>query len=336
MKVSEIGEFGLIRELTELIEQIKNPDLRPWKKLLISSGDDTAAWKSDAPVILATTDCLIQDIHFNLKISTWEELGWKSIAINLSDIAAMGGIPDYALVSLALPGEIELDSVKNLYRGMMEAANQFEIAIVGGNVSSSNVVAINIMLTGTLRSQNALTRSAALVGDKIAVTGFTGLSAAGLKMLKCDLHFDSEVTNIFRQAHLKPVPRVGEGQTLLRCGVKAGIDISDGLIADLSHICESSNIGAKIILSSLPIHPFLKAGFKDDYLQMSLTGGEDYELLFTAPDNIVQKVRKVLTCPMTVIGEIVDDPMHKVALIGNQGEPVSFQNQGWEHFKSVA
>jgi thiamine-monophosphate kinase len=335
VKISEIGEFGLIRELNEIIEQTKNPEYPSWKKLLIGIGDDTAVWENVAPVQLATTDCIIQDVHFDLNISTWKELGWKAIAVNLSDIASMGGIPSYALISLALPDEIEVDLVKDLYRGMMEVSNQFEVAIVGGNVSSASAVSINVTLMGSLKSKNALTRSAARIGDKVAITGYTGLSAAGLYMLKRKLAFDAETGDVFRKAHLKPVPRVKEGQALLKGAVKAAIDISDGLIADLSRMCESSEVGAKILVDSVPIHPLLQTAFPDDSLQMALTGGEDYELLFSAPVHVIEKVQKTLNCSVTIIGEIVDNPLHKVDLINKEGNLVPLQNRGWEHFKST-
>ncbi len=203
VKVSDIGEFGLLRVLQEIIEKNKNPRDAAWQNLLIGIGDDAAVWENDACFHLATTDCLIQGIHFDLNTSTWDELGWKAIAVNLSDIAAMGGIPSYVLVSLALPGEIEVESVSNLYRGMMEISNQFGVAIAGGNISSANTVMISITVMGTLKNKDMLTRSAAKVGDKIAITGYTGLSAAGLQMLKHKLQFDTEASAIFQEGSSK-------------------------------------------------------------------------------------------------------------------------------------
>jgi thiamine-monophosphate kinase len=333
VKVSDIGEFGLIQVLADIIGKNKNPKDATWQKLLIGIGDDAAVWENEASFQLATTDCIIQDIHFDINTSTWDEIGWKAIAVNLSDIAAMGGVPSYALVSLALPGEIEVGSVSSLYRGMMEISNQFGVAIAGGNVSSANTIMISITVLGILKNKDMLTRSGAKVGDKIAITGYTGLSAAGLQMLKHNLQFDVEASDIFKRAHLKPVPRINEGQTILQCGVKSAIDISDGLIADLSHICDSSNTGARINLDLLPIHPLIRTNFKEDFLQMALTGGEDYELLFTAPDYIIKNVKKALDCPVTTIGEIVDDLTQKVTLVDISGNIVPLSYAGWEHFK---
>src|SRR4030043_1571223 len=184
MKVSELGEFGLIELLTDIVDKTKNPQDISWQRLLIGIGDDAAAWQGDSSVQLATTDSLIQDTHFDLNITTWEELGWKAIAVNLSDIAAMGGIPGYALISLALPGELETDCISSLYQGMAQIANKFGVAIGGGNIASASKTMITVTALGSLESKSALTRSAAVPGDQVAITGYLGLSAAGLRMLK--------------------------------------------------------------------------------------------------------------------------------------------------------
>jgi thiamine-monophosphate kinase len=197
------------------------------------------------------------------------------------------------------------------------------------------MVSIHVALMGYLKSKKALKRSAAKIGDKIAITGCTGLSAAGLYMLKQNLKFNTETSDLFRKAHLKPVPRIKEGKSLLKGGVKAAIDISDGLLADLTHLCESSEVGARIVLDSIPIHPSLQSEFFDDSLKMALTGGEDYELLFSAPEYVIEKVRKMVNCSVTIIGEIVEDPESNVKLINQKGDHISLSNRGWEHFKSI-
>ena len=336
MKVSELGEFGLIELLADIVDKARNTRNASWQQLLIGVGDDAAVWRGDSSVQLATTDSLIQDTHFDLNITSWEELGWKAIAVNLSDIAAMGGIPQYALISLALPGELEADCIANLYRGMVQIASQFEVAIVGGNVASADKVMINITILGYLGNGYALTRSAAVPGEQVAVTGYLGLSAAGLRMLKQSLGFDVEATRILKQAHLQPVPRVEEGQALLRQGVRAAIDISDGLLADLTHVCKASKVGARIKVDLVPIHPAVQANFSSDFQQLALTGGEDYELLFTASSQVVNQVKQAISCPVTVIGEITDETPGHVSLPDTVGESISWQQTGWEHFKSEA
>jgi thiamine-monophosphate kinase len=334
MNVSELGEFGLIELLADIVDKTKNTKDASWQHLLIGIGDDAAAWNTDGAVQLATTDSLVQDTHFDPDIITWEELGWKAIAVNLSDIAAMGGTPKYALVSLALPGELETDNVSSLYQGMAQIAKQFGVAIVGGNIASADKTIINVTVLGSLESAPALTRSAAVPGDQIAVTGYLGLSAAGLRMLKQHLKFDLETTQLLRQAHLTPMPRIDEGQILLHRGVKATIDISDGLIADLSHICQASKVSARIKQNELLIHPALKKNFKSDYLQLALSGGEDYELLFTASNMIMTRLKKAMPCLVTVIGEITQEKPGQVTLTDADGNIIPWQKAGWEHFKS--
>ena len=334
MKVSELGEFGLIELLADIVDRTKNPQDSSWQRLLIGIGDDAAAWQGDSSIQLATTDSLIQDTHFDLNITTWEELGWKAIAVNLSDIAAMGGIPKYALISLALPGELETDCISSLYQGMAQIANQFGVAIIGGNIASASRTMITVTVLGSLESKSALTRSAAVPGDQVAVTGYTGLSAAGLKMLKQKLSFDAETSRLLRRAHLQPTPRINEGQVLLRHGVRAAIDISDGLIADLTHICKASKVSARINKDSVPIHPILQSNFKSDCQQLALSGGDDYELLFTASSQIINQVKQAISCPMTVIGEITKGTPGQVTLIDAAGKSIPWRQGGWEHFKS--
>ncbi len=331
-----MGEFGLIRLLTDIVNESKNQKDDSWQNLLIGIGDDSAAWQVDRSIQLATTDSLIQDIHFDLNTALWEEIGWKSIAINLSDIAAMGGIPKYVLVSLALPGEIETECIACLYRGMTQIANCFGVAIAGGNIVSSGKVMITGTVLGNLKNETALTRSAARPGDLIATTGYTGISAAGLKMLKLKQNFDTETDRLLRKAHLEPIPRVAEGQALLDCGVRSAIDISDGLIADLKHICGSSQVGARINKDLIPIHPALQAHFKDECLQLALTGGEDYELLFTATAEIMEQVKETVSSPVTVIGEIITGTPGLVIVSDATGKSYPYRKSGWEHFKPQA
>ena len=334
MKVSELGEFGLIELLADVVDKTRNPQDASWQRLLIGIGDDTAAWKGTDTVQLATTDSLVQDTHFDLNITTWEELGWKAIAVNLSDVAAMGGIPEYALVSLALPGELETDCISSLYKGMAKISSQFGVAIIGGNIASASKTMISVTILGKLESDSALARSAAVPDDKIAVTGYLGLSAAGLKTLKQKLRFDTETIQLLREAHLTPMPRIDEGQILLHRGVKAAIDISDGLLADLTHICQASKVSAIINENAVPIHPVLKKNFKPDYLQLALSGGEDYELLFTASSQIMSRLKKTMPCPVTVIGEITEGKAGQVTLIDTDGKTITREKAGWEHFKS--
>jgi thiamine-monophosphate kinase len=334
MKVSELGEFGLIDLLAKMAYRAQDNQKASWQQLIIGIGDDAAAWHGDTSIQLATVDSFIQDTHFSLGMASWHELGWKALAANLSDIAAMGGVPKYALVSLAVPGHTEVDDVTALYKGMIELAQRFGVAIIGGDTSSAPMVAINITILGSTRGQHnqILTRSAAKPGDKVAVTGELGAAAAGVKMLNRKLQFSPEATACFKKAFLHPYPRIAEGQLLVEQGVKTAIDISDGLISDLSHICKTSQVGARIEIDRVPIQPEVKVNFGDRALELALSGGEDYELLFTGGAEVIDKVKKVASCPVTVIGEIVADKTGKITLVDRKGKPFNLGKTGWEHF----
>ena len=334
MKVSEIGEFGLIERLAKMAQQVEDKHQAAWQQLIIGIGDDATAYFSNNEIQLATVDSLVQDVHFSFSYMSWQELGWKSLAVNLSDIAAMGGSPRYALVSLGLPGITEIEDVIDLYRGMFEIAGKFGVAVVGGDTVSSPVVFVSVTIIGSagIKNQKMLRRSAAKVGDKIAVTNYLGASAAGLEMLKKNLKFKPKIAKQLRQAHLTPNPRVTEGQLLAEKGVKCGMDISDGLVGDLAHICQESKVGAQINIDLVPVSPPVKECFGERALELALNGGEDYELLFTASPQVMSRVKKAIHCPVTVIGEITAEKAGKVTLINSQSKPFRINKTGWDHF----
>jgi thiamine-monophosphate kinase len=328
MKVTELGEFSLIELLSRVVSRGKPTE----GQLLVGIGDDAAAWGEGNSVTLATTDTLAEGVHFNLENTTWRELGWKVIAINLSDIAAMGGAPLYGMVSLALPSDTEVDWVTQLYQGMADIIQQFDMDIVGGNVSEASSVVITASVIGRGKTP-LLTRSAALPGEVVAVTGHLGSAAAGLHMLTHRLQLNEKSANLIKEAQLHPYPRVAEGQTLLKLGVRAAIDISDGLLSDLIQLCKMSGVGAQVRIDSLPIHPLVRAAFKDKCLDFALSGGEDYELLFTAPAQLINDIKKEMKCPVTVVGEIVNDEPGQVTLLGEGGRIIEGKNRkGWQHF----
>ena len=333
MKVSELGEFGLIDLLAKMVSGSRNEQHVSWQKLVVGIGDDAAAWYGDASIQLATIDSLIQDVHFSLDTTPWYELGWKALAVNLSDIAAMGGVPRYALVSLTLPGQTEVEDVAALYEGMIELAQKFEVGIVGGDTCRAPVVTITISALGSTSDEGVLTRSAAKPGDKIAVTGCLGSSAAGMEMLTGQLQFTPEVAAYLRGAFLNPMPRVIEGQLLVKQGVKAAIDISDGLVSDLRHVCEASRVGARVEVDRIPIHHMVRENFGDKDLELALSGGEDYELLFTASSEVIDKVKSLVSCPITVVGEITSGAVGEVTLVDINGSSLELGKGGWEHFR---
>jgi thiamine-monophosphate kinase len=335
MKLSELGEFGLINLIRNSSARYEKSGCIPWSEVLVGIGDDAAAWQSDNRVQFATTDTLVQGTHFDLDVISWEELGWKALAVSLSDIAAMGGIPKYALLSLALPSDLEVEDISKFINSMMHLAREFGVALIGGNVATAPNVVITLTIIGCSKSKAMLKRSTASSGEQIAVTGYLGLSAAGLEMFKGKTISDPETINILRRAHFKPMPKVKEGQILIEEGVKTAIDISDGLVADLDHICESSKVNAKIKMEQVPVHPVVTANFPN-HLELALCGGEDYELLFTADEATVARAKQALNCPVTVIGDITDEKLPaRVTVVDSKGNTIPYKKGGWEHFKST-
>jgi thiamine-monophosphate kinase len=335
MRVSEIGQFGMIDIVAKMIEESRDNRLESWQNLLDGVGDDCAVWKGDTANQLAKVDCQVQGVHFNLGILRWEDLGWKALAINLSDIASMGGVPRYALVSLGLPPEAEVEWVVSLYKGMLELAKVSRTAITGGNLSASPVVFIDVSVIGRVGNPEGkyLSRSEARPGDKIAVTGWLGSAAAGLEMLGKGLEFDASITSCLKEAFSRPEPRLAEGRLLVEKGVKAGIDISDGLLSDLGHICQRSGVGAVVETESLPIRTEVKSAFGQQFLEMALSGGEDYQLLFTAPPAVIDSVQKASLYPVTVIGNITAADAGRIKVIDGTGNTYIPRKTGWDHFK---
>ena len=326
MQVKDIGEF-------ELMARIRNV-LGPQPGLLLGIGDDACAWEPGFPVNLATTDSLVEGVHFDFSFSSWEDLGWKSLAVNLSDIAAMGATPGVALVSLALPGTTQVEDVISFYHGMLELAKQTGALIGGGNISSSPVVNISVALTGSATGVACLMkRTGARPGEKIAVTGFPGSAASGFYLLAQKKMADTSGSGDLVKRFLRPQPRINEGTLLAENGVLTAIDTSDGLLADLQHVLNASGAGAVIDLDCVPIGHLEKSGLsKQQALKLALTGGEDYELLFTANPGIMENVSGKTRVPVSIIGEITGECPGEIRLKGDPSLPLKFKKYGWRHF----
>ena len=334
MQIKDLGEFGLIERLNAMvIQQRRGPDNGSAHgfRLLVDTGDDTAAWTSGSAVELFTTDTVVEGVHFTRETTPWPDLGWKALASNISDIAAMGGLPLYALVTLGLPPETEVADMEDLYRGMLEIGEKYGVAIVGGDMVRSPVAFITVALTG-VRQGNPMQRAAAQVGDKVAVTGYVGSSGGGLKLMLEGLSAPAEAAHHLREAHRRPHPAVAEGQLLSRAGVLTAMDVSDGLADDLSKLCLASGVAARIYAEQVPAHPLLKQAFPGGYLDLALNGGEDYLLLFVAPESVMNEVIPALPEGAAVIGEITGGRAGQVTLVSTGGEETVVSRAGWDHF----
>ncbi len=311
-----LDEFSLITRLTQ--------SLPTHADVVLGVGDDCAILDLNADTVLLTTcDSQVEGVHFAFETASPEQIGRKALAVNLSDIAAMGGRPRFALISLILPKHFSLDLLEGIYAGLRQEAETFATAIVGGNIASagkSEQLVLDITVVGTALRNAVLTRAGARVGDILCVTGHPGDSAAGLHTLLHPLSVSSSPERIaaiksVQAAHRTPQPRVREGEVLARIGpgvVTALIDSSDGLSGDLGHICERSHTGARIDVAALPFSSSLlaiAAEVKYDPLLWALHGGEDYELLFTVAPEHVQRVCALVVqatgTPVTPIGRIL-------------------------------
>ncbi|KTB48058.1 thiamine-phosphate kinase [Dehalogenimonas alkenigignens] len=329
MKASKTGEFGLI---DRIIEEIKKVEPGDWDSLISGIGDDAALIEFKSKYQLATTDSLIEDIHFEMNFLDWEALGWKALAVNLSDIAAMGGTPKYALVSLNLPASTDFDDVVRLYRGMLQLAKASGTIISGGNISRAEKLAVHVTAVGEAAGKSkTLLRGGARNGDLIAVTGILGGAAAALETPYRSINIDRQDAEALKKAFWRPQPRLQAGKVMVKHGIRCAIDISDGLLADLSHILEASGTGARIEASKIPVNPAAAATCGTKSLELALTGGEDYELLFTGKSGAIKKVAIDAGCPVTVIGKMTRHA-GKLEVIDGRGRRMNFEGGGWRHF----
>jgi thiamine-monophosphate kinase len=339
MKISELGEFELIARIKQELggQEKAKAALGRHSHLLIGIGDDAAAWQSAGGANLATTDTLVAGVHFSAEGVAWADLGWKTLAVNVSDIAAMGGIPEYALVTLALPSDFMVEDVIAFYRGMAALGREYGIVIAGGDLVRAAQAAATVAIWGRASEGPRgepifLTRDVAHAGEAIAVSGSLGNAAGGLRLLTGGRAASRTVADYLRRAHLQPRPQVELGRGLVRAGIRCAIDISDGLARDLRHICEESRLGAVVYVERLPVSDQLRSTFPDEAVKMAVGGGEDYELLFTGPVELVDRVRARFAQPIAVIGEMVEDEEGRVRFLDDAGNEVAFESAGWDHF----
>ena len=330
MDLRKLGEFGLLRRVRSWITASDS-------SLIQGMGDDVAVFETKGKIVLATTDILIEDVHFK---RTWIDpyhLGKKALAVNLSDIAAMGGIPRYFLLSLGLPKELSLSFISRFYRGLKEMARPFRVDLIGGDTSLSPKIIVNICLLGEGEKATLLYRKGARVGDDLFVTGTLGDSALGLRILQ-RRGAGSKRPGLVEK-HLSPRPRIDLGQALGRERLAtAMIDVSDGLLIDTTHLLEESGKGARVWEDRVPLSALYRkyvSSYAKDPCQFALSGGEDYELLFTAPRAMREKISSlslIHRVPITRIGEILPRPKG-FRIVRKDGTEYSPSHLGFDHFK---
>lgn len=334
MHIADLGEFALIERLRAIVASER-------ADLITGIGDDVAVLAGAGnQYLLATVDSQIEQVHFLPEHIDPFDLGHRALAINLSDIAAKGGSPLYALVSLALPPTTALDWVEALYRGMRATADACGLLIVGGNIArSSTEIGIHITLIGQVAREHVLLRSGARPGDLVAVTGDLGAAAAGLRLLlNPALPVPAEQQATLLARHFRPPIRLAAGARIAASGLAtAMLDLSDGLSSDIGHICRNSEVGVRLDAAQLPIAPTtrtLAAAAGLPAWELALSGGEDYELCCTLkPEAAVALIEELaaIDVPLSIVGEILPPAAgRRLCLPG--GKEIALDAAGWQHF----
>jgi thiamine-monophosphate kinase len=330
MRLDKLGEFGLIERIRSATPQGRG--------VRVGIGDDAAWLDCRSRKFLLTADLLIEGIDFKLEWSTFYSLGYKALAVNLSDIAAMGGSPAYLTLSLGIPSDFTTKDVDEFYRGVRSLARRSGVSLVGGDISAARRFFISASLIGHCSSAPVL-RSGARPGDDLYVTGTLGDSALGLELLKKRRRRagrGAAAAYLIRR-HQFPSARLKAGTLLARRRLaRAMIDVSDGLLQDLSHLCKASAVGAEIRENALPLSAAYKTQAGRKRAVHALAGGEDYELLFSArarDRGRLEKIKSRLEVPIARIGRCLPAESG-IRVIAGQGKPSFFPRKGYNHFKS--
>jgi thiamine-monophosphate kinase len=335
--VGDIGEFGLIHRIDKLIhrEGIQSTEV------ILGIGDDTACFRPRVGYeLLVTCDCMVEGRHYLTEYITSLDLGRRAMALNISDVGAMGGRPRYALVSLGLRGDTPVRDVEDMYRGFMAELNPFGGAIIGGNITKSEGGAfIDITLIGEVEEGRMVCRSTARPGDVVLVTGYPGQAATGLQMLLHAKDKENLQDHSLTQAYTTPTHRAREGAAIAATGcATAMIDTSDGFLGDLGHICEESGVGADLIQEKLPLSKALKraaAALGRDPHDLFFQDSDDYELIVTCRSEHTEKIQaavaKTYEGPVSEVGTITDKA-GEIAVIRRDGSRQALTAKGWDHF----
>ncbi len=336
-RANQLAEFALIKRIAMRFGELQN-------QTVPGIGDDCAVTRLNSKTLqLVTTDLLVEDIHFNRHFASCYDIGYKAMVSNLSDIAAMGGIPRQFLISIAIPPSVTTHDIDALYEGMMQPATQSGTALIGGDTSSSlTTLFLSLTLIGDVKPAHVVRRTGLQVGDEIFVTGTLGDSHAGLCMFQTPPH-----TRISRahqtwlsHRHLRPTARLEAGQRLAKNQLAtAMIDLSDGLSGDLAHLCELNAVGATINVTHLPISDALRAYAQhvgEQAYNIALKGGEDYELLFAVKPEAVPRLKRWNTRGLldaTHIGTI-QPKRQGLQMITPTGSIRPMPIRSYEHFQS--
>ena len=305
------------------------------KNILRDIGDDAAVFTNFSERSVFATDAMVDGVHFHSNNSKWIDVGWKCAVSNLSDIAAMGGIPDYALVTIGISKDYPKDKYLEFSIGINEALSTFDCEVIGGDIVSSNNIFINIAIIGHLNDKNFLSRNSAQPGDLVYVTGSLGGSAGGLDLLSKGESLSDKYSKKLIYKHFRPKPRLDISQKIVDEKIKCVMDLSDGLYSDLEKIAIESKVDIKIFLDRIPIDKNLSIFPLDKQREFSLYGGEDYELIIIGSKDKLSSFNKKFNRKGKIIGEIVEKSSNpKITILDENKKKYKVNNHGWDHLKN--
>ncbi len=337
-QISEIGEFGLIDRLHTILGEAADSEL------VVGIGDDAAVFrKEDGIYQVLTTDALIEGVHFERSIMPMRHLGFKSIAVNVSDIAAMNAQPRFAVVSVGVPHSVSVEMMEAFYTGIRQACDAYGLTVIGGDTTAARQMCISVSVLGEVPERLVAFRRGASPGDLACVTGDLGSAYAGLKVLikerialqDADVNFEPDLDryDYVVRRQLTPSARMDIIRAWEAAGFmpRAMIDVSDGLSSEINHLCRHSGCGALLRRDAVPIHEQtaqVADAFDDEAINFALFGGEDYELLFAARP---EEVGRIDDGSFTVIG-VFTDADEGVRMQDEEGEYVNISQNGYQHF----
>lgn len=331
MRLDQLGEFALIDRIVAHLGEAAARDI------VVPPGDDAAAWQTHDGLAVATIDALVEGTHFRRDTMSMADVGWRAVAANVSDLAAMGAEPQYLLIATLLGPDAGVEDVDGLARGIGDACLAMGVRVAGGDIVRAATTGLSIAAYGRVIPEGGepprlLRRDAARVGDRVAVSGVVGAAAAGLALIEAGRGDEPRAADLVR-AHRRPVGRVALGRAAAARRVGCGIDCSDGLLQDLGHIAERSGVGIEIALAQVPVHPaaveLLGAGTA---LDLALGGGEDFELLLTGDRDTLMAL-DTAALPVTLVGRVVAEHPGEVVAWAEDGARYEPPSRGWDQTK---
>lgn len=333
--LEELGEFSLIDRIVQRLGIAAAQDI------LVPPGDDAAAWRvEDGCAAVATIDMLTEGNHWRPDTMTLGDAGWRAVAANVSDLAAMGATPDYLLVGISLGPHVTLEEIDDLTEGMLQSCLAHHVRIAGGDIIRGSTTTISIAAYGhsaplaEVRTP-LIRRDRARPGDRVAVSGALGASAAGLALIEASREHEPGAEVLVR-AHRRPHARVQLGHDAVRAGIACGMDVSDGLMQDLGHIARSSGVGIEIAAAAIPVEPAaVQLLGAERALDLALGGGEDFELVLTGPADVLKRLDRTAEggTPVSLVGRVVEDHPGEVIVWTDDGEPYEPTRRGWDQLR---